>query len=739
MVAPISPSLWFVMIGMAVAAVGILLIDWYTIANNDGELTLRAFAVLLSMLFIWTAGQAGRLLTASLGGKLIWQYVLYVGVAFVPVAWLVFILLYTGFGRYVDRRVIGGLAVVPVVNLLVLYTNTFHQLFYESTRLSYAGVTPILRSVAGPFWWVHFAYSYALIGLGMVLLVRFAVVTENLYRTQTAALVVAALLPLVANIIFLFGFLFDPVFDITPLTFALSSVLLFVAIFYGRFLDVVPVAYEAVVRTLDDGIIVVDDGEIVSANHKAASMLTDGRDAETLAGCTLSELEPTLSMIPEERTIASSSAGVDRGFEAASVSGGKTEWFWVRRVDLLTATNNRGSVVTLTDITDKKRFERQLRKLQATHQQLIVASDEAAIIRIAVDAAKDVLGLPVTGVWKYDEERSVLQPMGMTDEAHETLTTQPTFQRGESLAWDAFTDGELKMYSDISEAGTVHNPETPLRSEIIAPIGDWGVMASGSTTSTEFRNTDFDLLRVLTTAVENAVTRMERERKLRERERELSRQNNRLEEFTSVVSHDLRSPLNQATMSLELATEDIDDERLETAKNANERAIEMVEDLLALARQGKTVESTERQQVETTVQQAWASTPTPEATLEIVDSLGRVAADHSRLRQAFENLFRNAIEHGGASVRVRVGSLDAGGIYIADDGPGIPEEMRDDVFEHGYTTAGAGTGFGLAIVNRVVEAHGWSICVTESADGGARFEMTGLDRSPGTPESRVEN
>jgi signal transduction histidine kinase len=310
------------------------------------------------------------------------------------------------------------------------------------------------------------------------------------------------------------------------------------------------------------------------------------------------------------------------------------------------------------------------------------------------------------------------------------------FERGGSLAWKAFSSGELQTYTDISQAPEAHNPETPLEAEIIAPIGDWGVMASGSTSSTEFQNTDFDLVRVLTTAVENALSRMDRERKLREREQELSRQNKRLEEFTSVVSHDLRSPLNQATMSLDLITSDIEDDRLETAKRANERAIEMVDDLLALARQGKAVEETERQQVETTVQHAWQSTPTPEATLETDGSLGRVAADHSRLRQVFENLFRNAIEHGGDAVRVRVGALDDdGGLYIADDGPGVPEKMREDIFEHGYTTDGAGTGFGLAIVQRVIEAHGWAICVRESVDGGARFEISGMDMSPPDSDS----
>ncbi|WP_255491984.1 HAMP domain-containing sensor histidine kinase [Haloarcula sp. JP-L23] len=101
-----------------------------------------------------------------------------------------------------------------------------------------------------------------------------------------------------------------------------------------------------------------------------------------------------------------------------------------------------------------------------------------------------------------------------------------------------------------------------------------------------------------------------------------------------------------------------------------------------------------------------------------------IEADESRLQQLFENLFRNAIEHGGEAVTVHVGALEDGtGFYVADDGPGIPSEKRDQIFDHGYSTVADGTGFGLTIVQPIVQAHGWELAVTESAEGGARFEI----------------
>ena len=90
-----------------------------------------------------------------------------------------------------------------------------------------------------------------------------------------------------------------------------------------------------------------------------------------------------------------------------------------------------------------------------------------------------------------------------------------------------------------------------------------------------------------------------------------------------------------------------------------------------------------------------------------------------------ENLVRNAVEHGGDTVTVTVGDLP-GGFYVEDDGPGIPEDERRDVFESGYTTSSGGTGFGLAIVSEIADAHGWSVRVTEGSEGGARVEFTGV-------------
>ena len=151
----------------------------------------------------------------------------------------------------------------------------------------------------------------------------------------------------------------------------------------------------------------------------------------------------------------------------------------------------------------------------------------------------------------------------------------------------------------------------------------------------------------------------------------------------------------------------------------------LIEDLLALARQGEAVSDVEPVDLGTLVENCWENVDTAEATLNTTIDL-TIHADRSRLEQLIENLIRNGVEHGGEDVIITVGEL-GDGFCVADSGPGIPPEDREDVFTSGFSTNQDGTGFGLAIARRICEAHGWEISATESDKGGARFDITGIE------------
>jgi len=207
------------------------------------------------------------------------------------------------------------------------------------------------------------------------------------------------------------------------------------------------------------------------------------------------------------------------------------------------------------------------------------------------------------------------------------------------------------------------------------------------------------------------------------RERELERQNERLDEFAAVVSHDLRNPLNVARGRLQLARETGDDEQFEKSLDALDRMERLITGLLSLARHGQSVGEPETVELQSVARSAWGTVP-GDATLEM-GATPTIRADPERLSQLFENLFRNAIEHGEESPTVTIDTLDDG-FYVADDGPGVPADAREQVFEFGHS-GGDGTGFGLAIVRSIAEAHDWTISVTNEKSGGARFEVRGVE------------
>ena len=141
-----------------------------------------------------------------------------------------------------------------------------------------------------------------------------------------------------------------------------------------------------------------------------------------------------------------------------------------------------------------------------------------------------------------------------------------------------------------------------------------------------------------------------------------------------------------------------------------------------MTRQGERIAETSSVSLTAVAEDAWANVATTNAELVRADDLGEIDADEGRLTQLFENLYRNAIDHAGEDVTVRVGRSPTG-FYVEDDGPGIPENERERVFDSGYTTGEEGTGMGLSIAETIATAHGWTIEIGEGIEEGARFEI----------------
>lgn len=394
-------------------------------------------------------------------------------------------------------------------------------------------------------------------------------------------------------------------------------------------------------------------------------------------------------------------------------------------------TTSDGEVVTIRgavqDITERKGYEKRLEALHHATRQLISAETRAEVLEIGVGTTRDILDLKANAIHLYDEGRAGLRPVAVTDAVRELVGEPPTLTSDDSIAWRVYEEGEPLALDDVHEDSDLHNPDTPIRSELYLPIGTAGIMIVGSTEPAAFDQQDILLGEILAGGIATALEQIESTEELRKRERELTHQNDRLEQFASIVSHDLRNPLTIAEGRLELAKEEGAEysDHLDDVERAHDRMKKLIEDLLTLAREGDAVAEPEDVDVAAKAEQCWRNVETANASL-VVDFDGTIRADESRLQQVFENLVRNAIEHAGDDVTVTVGRLDAG-FYIEDDGPGISAEAREHIFDAGYSTRDGGTGFGLNIVKQIVDAHGWDISVTEGSEGGSRFEITNVE------------
>ena len=373
----------------------------------------------------------------------------------------------------------------------------------------------------------------------------------------------------------------------------------------------------------------------------------------------------------------------------------------------------RGDLVSANETLDA---------LHGVTRRLVRAEDRDDAVEIAVEAAARVLGFPGTAIRLADEEEGVLRGVAFAGSATEAMDSLPPYDLTNSPHGRAYNRGET-----IVRESEPDDPD-PFERTMYIPLSDHGVLSVGRTEPGDFDRTDVQFAEILGRNTTAALDRVERERRLRTQQAELRERNERLDEFASFLSHDLRNPLSVALGHVQMADSGGD---LEAAERALGRMERLIEDALAFAREGSAVTEPAPVALADLAAEVWRDRyDDAAATLEVsVPDHYRLNADPDRLRRLLANLLGNAVQHGGDGVTIHVELVDDGqGFVIHDDGPGIPEDEVDDVFERGYTTRRDGTGLGLAIVGEIGEAHGWTIEAGEGPAGGASFTVRGAER-----------
>ncbi|MGB9954383.1 histidine kinase N-terminal 7TM domain-containing protein [Haloarcula marismortui] len=613
--------------------------------------------------------------------------------------WIVFALVYTGRQSWLRPSSLGPLFLVVNADVLLLLTDQAHDLV-EVTAVPVTQLgTTLVAIQRGPTFAVLLAVSYGLLLLGYALLIEFLFRSQNVYRRQTAAIIIGTGLPIFVAVLYDFGYTPHPAIDLTPVAFSLNAVLVGWVLFKDESLSVTTLSGDTLVDNLPDPVIALtDDCVIIDYNAAAASAL-DHPDPD---GESLDDLAP----------------GIVEHIERGEVfSFGDSFTYYNPQTTSLTdqSGTERGRLVVLRDVTGQQRRQDRLEALQAATQQFIEAETAEGVAEMAVEFATAVLDKNAAGV--FIENDRVLEPAVISESieqnvAEELLYGSPT-DEPESKLWKTYETGEIQAVS-LDQDGL-----DPLDNALMLPLGSHGVMAITSHDST-LATEDRRYAAILAQTTQVALDQVERERELRQSRSSVQRRREQIEFFNGVLRHSLHN----AMVVIRGRAEHI----RETVPRSKQRHLDSISDWC-----GKLTEMSETiRDINNTVTASEAErldavdlNATLRRSIESLrDEYDSVAVsceldeDYSvqaneLLEEVLLSIFRNAVEHNDAdSPKVTVSVQQASDwlqVRIADNGPGMSDELKTTVFERGLSPDQTAGGFGLYFVSVMMDLYGGTL------------------------------
>lgn len=482
---------------------------------------------------------------------------------------------------------------------------------------------------------------------------------------------------------------------------------------------------------MTDAILSVDtDWRITTANAAAREVLREmqtGSDPEVVGQRLQAVLPADGDATIRGQFEAAMADQTERTFRAYCDSVDR--WFDIRAYP-----SDSGLSVYFRDITDKRQRNAEIRAREETLREIYdIISDSDRSFEAQVEAlltlGQRVIGAEYGSLARVEGDEYTFEVVVAPDG---TIEAGDTFDLSATNCERTIVTEETVTMADIATDEPAYADRPPhaefgVDCYIGTPVlVDGDVYGTFCFYGTESRSEPFSAWEI--TFVDLLGKWISRELDRQRVEDRLNRRNEQLNRVASAVTHDLRGPLSVAKGRLELATRESPSRHHDEIAVALDRIDELSEELLLLARAEDATVELEPIDLAAVARRSWRCTATDEAVLNVATER-TIAADRRQLQRLLENVFDNAIEHGGTDVTVTLGELgDGSGFYIEDDGSGITPSDADRVFESGYSTAEGGTGLGLAIVDRVAAAHGWERALTDSEAGGARFEFTRVER-----------
>jgi PAS domain S-box-containing protein len=703
------------MIPLVVAALISGTLAWYTWQHRHTT-GARPFVWLMAILFQWGTSYILQLAATDITNKKFWADFMFIGVVSTPVAWLAFALEYTGRKAWITRTRLILLSILPLVTMSIIITNGYHKLFRANETLAREGGYLLLETTNGPWFWVHAAYTYILIMIGLVLIIRALLRWPAPYRGQMIWILLATLAPLIANVITIFQLL-PIIIDLTPFAFTVTGVGMAYALFRHRLLDIAPLARDLVIDGMKDGMIVLDaNRRIVDINPAAQNILGLSAKQQPIGKSMGEALNQWPHLIARYRDV----------FEAADeITLGENEakrWY---ELNLSTLRDENqlmmGQVITIRDITQRKYAENLIQESEARFRQIVENAsdiiyrlDNTGHLTYANPAALHAMG--------YEKEEDALGKYYLdftTPEARNKLkrTYEHQFLSKTKTTYHEFPG----VATDGHEVWFGQNVQLIFEGDQV--VG-------------------FQALARDITAIKQAYEAL---RIARDQALEASRAKSQL---LSKVSHELRTPLGGILGYAELLHDNTFGELNAGQKKATHEIMEsgnyltsMVNELLdeAQIHANTTVLQESPFSPAILLKQSTSGTEVlaSKKDLKLITSLdpnlpAELRGDERRLRQIIINLVGNAIKftkEGSVSVQFQNANDGYWAIQVTDTGMGIPKEAQAYIFEpfrqvdSAITRDNRGIGLGLSITKQLVDLMGGRITVESEIGKGSAFTI----------------
>jgi PAS domain S-box-containing protein len=732
------------------------------------------FTLLMISVAQWSCAYAFELGSAALQTKILWAHIKYLGVVIVPVAWLFFALKYTRREQWLKRQKIVLLTIVPLVTLLLVWTNDLHGLIWRTSELDTSVSFSVRFLTYGPWFWVHTLYSYLLLVIGTILIIQALIQSPRQNRGQAIALLISVLAPWVANALYTYNLNPFPNLDLTPFAFTLTGLGLSWTLFGFRLLDIMPAAHETVFENIIDGVIVMDaQNRIVDLNPAAQRVI----------GCSASEFKGQ----PAEKVLSGWPDLVDychndKETHSEIVQGvnGEKRYFDLSisplrdKHDLVT-----GRLIVLRDITERKQTEEIL---QNAHDELEkkVKDRTAELERVNEQLKKEI----EERVWAEGEIKESLKLIGRAKREWESTTDSlpQLICLLDNWGYILRTNRMVEKWN----LGKVQNVKGRKVHELFHPgctdpgcylenfwSHAWKELAKGQPAECEAddkiikRHLHYQVRQILpqkyakdeetssyAVAVVNDITeskRAEREKVVLEEQLRQSQKMEAIGRLAGGIAHDFNNLLTPIVGYSQLAMRSLspsDPMRnyLSEIEKAAERAATLIRQLLTFSR---------RQPLKPQVLNINNVLIDMDKMLrriigehiELVtlpaSDLGSVKVDPSQFEQVLVNLTinaRDAMLNGGKLILETSNvSFDSDYIHrhtdispgnyvmvaVSDTGCGMQQEIRERIFEPFFTTKGkiGGTGLGLSTVHGIVKDSRGYILVDSELDKGTTFKI----------------